>query len=81
MLYDHGQGPVPGIHFSGEILTLLQKDAIMRVEPNEPLTGFYSLYFLVPKKGKRSTSHLGPQTLKRLHKGFAFQDAYHESDP
>ena len=33
-----------------EILTLLQKDAIMRVEPRKQLTGFYSLYFLVSKK-------------------------------
>ena len=30
----------------GEVLTPLQKDAIMRVEPSEQLTGFYFQYFL-----------------------------------
>ena len=33
-----------------EILALLQKDAISRVAPDEQLAGFYSTYFLVPKK-------------------------------
>ena len=43
--------PVQAQILAGEILTLLRKDAIMRVEPSEQLTGFYFLYFLVPKKG------------------------------
>ncbi|XP_030272800.1 uncharacterized protein LOC115581658 [Sparus aurata] len=42
--------PVQEKILAGEIATLLQKDAIMRVEPSEQLAGFYSLYFLVSKK-------------------------------
>ena len=42
--------PVQAQILTQEILTLLQKDAIMKVDPDEQLTGFYSTYFLVPKK-------------------------------
>ena len=33
-----------------EILTLLQKEAIQVVSPKDILNGFYSRYFLVPKR-------------------------------
>ena len=33
-----------------KIITLLQKDAIVKVSSSEQHTGLYSIYFLVPKK-------------------------------
>lgn len=42
--------PVQAQFLKREILILLQKDAIMKVDPSEQLAGFYSTYFLVPKK-------------------------------
>lgn len=39
--------PVQAQILAEELLTLLQKNAITKVGPNEQLAGFYSTYFLV----------------------------------
>ncbi|XP_071400930.1 LOW QUALITY PROTEIN: uncharacterized protein [Centroberyx affinis] len=43
--------PVQATVLAEEVATLLQKDAIVKVSPSEQRIGFYSMYFLVPKKG------------------------------
>lgn len=42
--------PVQAQVLAEEVLTLLQKEAIMKVDASEQLAGFYSMYFLIPKK-------------------------------
>lgn len=49
-----------------EILTLLRKDAIMKVDPIAQLAGFHSTYFIVPKKRWWAMSHLRPKVGKCL---------------
>ena len=42
--------PVQADVLAEEIATLLQKDTIVKVSSSEQHTGFYSIFFLVPKK-------------------------------
>jgi len=44
------KNPVQAEILSKEIAALLRKKAITQLQPNEQHTGFYSNYFLVPKK-------------------------------
>ena len=42
--------PVQAEVLNREILTLLEKEAVERVSSDEQLAGFYSKYFIIPKK-------------------------------
>ncbi|XP_078241458.1 uncharacterized protein LOC144586699 [Pogona vitticeps] len=56
-----------------EILTLLQKEAIQVVSPKDILNGFYSRYFLVPKKDSGLRPILDLRNLNKFLKARLFR--------
>lgn len=68
--------PVQANILAEEVATLLQKNAIKKVSTSEQQAGFYSIYFLVPKKDgglrpildlRRLNAHLKVLPFKMLH--------------
>ena len=53
IVYSHARGEAAQI-LQGEIATLLMKGAVRIVPPDQSHAGFYSRYFLVPKKGTQA---------------------------
>lgn len=49
-----------------EISTLLAKTTIKEVGQENYLSGFYTIYFLVPKVGRHSQANCGPQGTKQV---------------
>ncbi len=64
-----------------EVMTLLEKGAIEMVPPALSESGFYSRYFLVPKKGWRPPAHPRSQTAESSPHETAVQDDHAEADP
>ncbi len=60
---------------ANEITTLRQKKAIVRISTGKQLTGFYSKYFLVPKKDGGLRPILDLRQLNRFLKVLPFQNA------
>ena len=56
-----------------EITSLIAKGAIRKLEPSEQLNGFYSRYFIVPKKGGGYRPILDLRMLNRCLKNLKFK--------
>ncbi len=65
--------PVQAQILANEITTLMQKKAIVRISTSKQLTGFYSKYFLVPKKDGGLRPILDLRQLNRFLKGLPFK--------
>ncbi len=64
-----------------EVMTLLEKGAIEMVPPALSESGFYSRYFLVPKKDGGLRAHPRSQTPESRPHETAVQDDHAEADP
>ncbi len=64
-----------------EIGCLLEKGAVERVPPHELESGFYSRYFVVPKRDGGASPNFGSQTHQQSALRTSVQDVNAEADP
>ncbi len=64
-----------------EVMNLLEKGAIEIVHPAQTESGFYSRYFLVPKKRRRPATYSRSQTPELCPDEKVIQDDHFETDP
>ena len=78
ILFSHQPDPQRQLALEKEIDTLLEKGAIRELKQSEQQTGFYSSYFLVPKRDGMFRPILDLRPLNDYLR--PFQDALHQAD-